>query len=244
MDFAYRLPLASFLRECLFPAGCAVCGAGLTGITEAWYGLCEDCLGWIAGELAEASAVDRCDCCGRPLVSEQGRCLPCRNGEERSFDRIVAVFPYTGPYRRLLAAYKFDKNLALAKLFAERIEAALAGSLAIPVPQDAVIVPVPPRPGKIRQAGWDQVEYLARLLGRGKKVSRCLKRLPSQIQKKLGREDRKTNLQGRLRLVKEPPKNAILIDDVMTTGSTLDACAAVLKSGGAETVYGVCLFYD
>jgi predicted amidophosphoribosyltransferase len=41
-----------------------------------------------------------------------------------------------------------------------------------------------------------------------------------------------------------PPKTAILIDDVMTTGSTMDICASVLKAGGAERVYGVCLFYD
>ena len=116
--------------------------------------------------------------------------------------------------------------------------------------QGAEIVPVPSRPGKIRKNGWDQVEYLAKLIEKKHArygnfpVNRCLKRLPSKSQKELGRENRKTNLKGRIVTVKQPPKTAIVIDDVMTTGSTLDACASALKEGGTQTVYGLCLFYD
>ena len=236
-----------FLREYFFPFGCAICGAGLAGMEEPWFGVCETCRGRIAADCAESGARERCDCCGKPLISERGRCLSCRNGEERAFDRIVVFFPYTGRYRRLLRAYKFGKSIALGNFFAEHIRAALdtlAGGACCGV------VPVPPRPGKIKKAGWDQVEYLAALLEEGRsgggnwRVSRCLKRLPSGVQKKLSREDRQKNLRGRIRLVKPAPKTAVLIDDVMTTGSTMDACAAALKAGGAEKVYGICLFYD
>ncbi|MDR1024441.1 MAG: ComF family protein, partial [Treponema sp.] len=103
----------------------------------------------------------------------------------------------------------------------------------------------PPRPGKIRRSGWDQVEYLARRLEKEDlPVRRCLKRLPSKTQKKLGRQDRLQNLEGRFISTAAPPRRALLIDDVMTTGATLEACAAALKKAGSELVYGICLFYD
>ena len=75
-------------------------------------------------------------------------------------------------------------------------------------------------------------------------MNRCLKRLPSRSQKELNREERGKNLKGRIFCVKTPPKTALLFDDVFTTGATLNACAAALLSGGAEKVYGLCLFYD
>jgi ComF family protein len=244
-----------FLREYFFPSDCALCGTALISAEETWYGLCEDCRGSIEAERAldHNEGAERCDRCGRPLVSERGRCLPCRNSAEGAFDRIIALFPYAGSYRRLLSAYKFGKNLALGNFLAEQIQAALeefGKRVFLPgnirQTADVVIVPVPPRPGKIKHAGWDQVEHLAKLLekGWGKKVFRCLKRLPSKVQKELSRQERQTNLRGRITLKSAAPKTALLIDDVMTTGSTMDVCAAVLKTGGAERVYGLCLFYN
>jgi ComF family protein len=232
-----------FLREYLFPSGCALCDSALISTEETWYGLCENC----RARIGEVSASNRCDRCGKPLISERVRCLSCRNGPEAAFDRVAALFPYAGSYRRLLAAYKFGKNLALGNFFAERIETGLE-QLRETSPDgspEPVIVPVPPRPGKIKQSGWDQVEYLAALLekGRGRAVSRGLKRLSSKVQKELNREDRGTNLRGRIVLKHGAPHTAILIDDVMTTGSTMDVCASVLKAGGAERVYGICLFH-
>jgi ComF family protein len=229
----------AFLKEYFFPSGCALCGTGLTGAVETWYGLCGSCCGTITPESGE-----RCDLCGKPLISEHIRCLSCRNGENRSFDSVTVLFPYTGKYRQLLTAYKFAKNLALGNFFAEKILEAAGGYLS----EKAVIVPVPPRPGKIKTAGWDQVEYLAKLLNRGGEggieIRRCLKRLKSKVQKHLTREQRMKNLQGRIVLKGYAPKIALLIDDVMTTGATLDVCAAALKQGGTEKVYGLCLFYD
>ncbi|MDR0877509.1 MAG: double zinc ribbon domain-containing protein [Treponema sp.] len=254
-----------YLREFFFPAGCALCGVTLTSMDETWYGLCGSCRNDM---LLCGGEEESCDLCGRPLISEKGRCLSCRNGEDRHFDRVITLYPYTGKYRKLLAAYKFNKNLAVGCFLAERIRESVRR---LNITEDFVMVPVPPRPGKIRKTGWDQIEYLAKLLARGQakegkkfyvavnnfrskkhiatsaeniRVSRCLKRLPSISQKKLNREDRRKNLKGRILLTRTPPKTAIVFDDVITTGSTLDACAAVLKAGGAEKVYGICLFYD
>jgi ComF family protein len=162
-------------------------------------------------------------------------------------DRVTVIFPYTGQYRKLLGAYKFGKNPALGHFLEEKIQTAI-GRLADPGPLPSpatVLCPVPPRPGKIRKTGWDQVEYLAKLLERDKlPVRRCLKRLPSRSQKTLDREHRLTNLKGRFIAVKKIPREVILFDDVITTGATLEACAAALKAAGAERVYGIALFYD
>ncbi|MDR1319282.1 MAG: double zinc ribbon domain-containing protein, partial [Treponema sp.] len=164
------------LREFFFPGGCPLCGASLFTEAETWYGLCRDCLGEI---LAETDG-ERCQICGRPLISEMGTCLSCRNNGERHYDRLLVLYPYTGRFRGLLGAYKFDKSLGLGNFFAERIRENLEQLLPpeAPAVKDAAgagqvlfkgvpaIVPVPPRPGKVKKTGWDQIEYLARLLER------------------------------------------------------------------------------
>ena len=235
---------AAYVREYLFPADCPVCGGELLSRDDAWHGLCGPCR---AGLVIDDRR--RCSICGRPLISEQGTCLQCRGKGEsepqgaRFFDGAFSVFPYTGKYRKLLRSYKFGGNLPLGNFLAERILEALGR-----LPPDAwegVLVPVPPRPGKIHKTGWDQVAYLGgRLAKLGKRPQSCLKRLPSKSQKELDRADRKTNLMGKIICLKPPPVTAILFDDVITTGATLDACAAALKEAGTEKVYGVCLFYD
>ena len=235
-----------FAREYFFPFGCSICGCDLLKIDEAFYGLCENCRGGIERELNENNAGEMCGYCGRPLISEHERCLSCRNGENRSYDRVKVLFPYTGKYRQLLTAYKFKKNLSVGNYLAEKIQEEVAR---LNLPPDARIVPVPARPGKIRRMGWDQIEHLARLLetshGNNKlAINRCLKRMPSKSQKELGRENRRRNLRGRIVTVKQVSLTAVVLDDVMTTGATLDACAAALKESGAQTVYGLCLFYD
>jgi ComF family protein len=231
--------LIFFIREFFFPSGCALCGALLFTPEETWYGLCEPCREKIERNLSykEKGAAED----GVPF-----------------FDRIIAFYPYTGAYRLLLGAYKFNKNMALGHFFADKMRETWEqfippeneGGAARPSMSRAALIPVPPRPGKIKKTGWDQVEHLAGLLQKRQRnrrnpaVCRCLKRLRSRTQKQLDRADRRQNLKGRIILTKTPPKNVILFDDVITTGSTLEACAETLKNGGAEKIQGICLFYD
>jgi ComF family protein len=243
-----------FLREYFFPSGCGICGSPLLGMEEAWYGLCTGCHDEIEAEFR--SSGEKCELCGRPLISEKGRCLSCRNGEGTAYDRVSVLFPYTGKYRKLLKSYKFAKNRALGNFFAEKILESLGfNSPLTGAAENWIIVPVPPRPGKLKREGWDQVAYLAKLLktGQGRlvpagrprpQIQKCLKRLRSTSQKELDRKNRKTNLKGRILLTQKPPEQVVILDDVITTGSTMDACASALKEGGARKVRGLCLFYD
>jgi len=248
-----------------FHGVCVLCGRSLSGIDEIKYSLCGECrvsINPVQG--------DKCRVCGKPLISEDDICVPCRKTEalsenneaendkqKNSFDRLWVLFPYTGNFRRLLSAYKFKKTLPLAGFFCAKIIDCISEN---PVLRNAVIVPVPPRPGKIKHSGWDQVDYLvkrlkklsrANLKSRGPEepiqivsVSRCLKRGKSKIQKQLNRKDRIENLKNRIYAGSRAPETALVIDDVITTGSTMEICAKALKEAGALNVYGLCLFYD
>jgi len=232
-----------WVKNYLFPETCALCESALIDSDEVPVGLCKDCRASINPVLNDA----QCKICGKPLISEQETCLSCRNSYH-SFDRLWSLFPYTGKYRKLLTAYKFGKKLPLADFFAQRIAEVVKNE---PLLQNAVIVPVPPRPGKIKEAGWDQVDYLVKRIKKylpDVSVKKLLKRGKSKVQKQLNRADRLDNLKGRItinnRVSNNAPDNVLLIDDVITTGATLEVCSAVLKENGAKKVYGICLFYD
>ena len=251
-----------YLREYLFPFGCGGCGEALISDEEAFYGLCADCRNLLADILQNER---KCGICGKSLITEKDTCLACRNTEGQAkekycdyFEKLSIFFPYTGKFKRILGAYKFREFVNLANYFSLCLNSGLK-SLKINC-DDAAWIPVPPRPGKIKKQGWDQMEFLAGLLESDYKnslnskysnkesfflpVKRCLKRLPSRSQKELNREERSKNLKGRIICCKKPPKTAILFDDVITTGATLDVCASALLESGTEKVYGLCLFFD
>ena len=258
------LPTLFYLREYFFPRGCGGCGEALLNSRDAFYGLCADCRDLFAAVMTDEK---RCRICGKPLITEKDTCLSCREAgaSENGFFNEWLVnlrnfFPYRGKFRAILGAYKFEKSIAVGNYLASCLGSAI-GNIDEALLKNSAWVPVPPRPGKLKNQGWDQIEYLASLLEREYRhsrrktnvtsgntpripVSRCLKRLQSRSQKVLNKEERKTNLKGRILCIKKPPETAILFDDVMTTGATLNVCAAALLEGGAKRVYGVCLFYD
>ncbi|MDR0472939.1 MAG: double zinc ribbon domain-containing protein [Treponema sp.] len=258
MDFFNRI--TSICSEYLFPSGCSLCGAMLIEPDEICNGLCESC-----GHSIQIEEGERCLFCGKPLISETGLCLDCREinieendveGQETSeksgrrkkpaYDRLISIFPYTGKYRELLWAFKYGKSKGAARFFSEKIIEALEPFKS----ENPVLIPVPPRPGKIRKTGWDQIKCLSKILKRKAmyQISPCLVRLASDSQKKLKEHERRVNLEGKIRLAagvaKTAPGFCVIFDDVITTGSTMNACACALKAAGAGQVYGISLVYD
>lgn len=187
-----------------------------------------------------------CSKCGRPLVSEKGVCCSCASTPWMSaMDRIIPLFPYDGGGQRLLTSWKIDGCRGLSAIFASVIDKNLS---TIPdIKLHATIVPVPPRPGKIRSKGWDQIEELSRILENKHhvKIERILQRTAREQQKSLGREARLHNMKGNISCLNvKAPETAIIIDDLMTTGATLESCAEALKNAGSRVVYGLTLFHD
>ena len=173
---------------------------------------------------------------GFPLDSE-GRCALCRSGL-RGFDAAYCFGSYEGVLRELIHLYKYGRIPTLARPLADLLAAAL--------PRDEradAIVPVPLHWWRRWRRGFNQAELLARDLSRrtGTPVAHVLRRArPTSAQAGLSNQARRKNVTGAFasRRASQPleGKHVLLIDDVMTTGSTATACAIALKRAGAARV--------
>lgn len=186
----------------------------------------------------------RCTRCGRPLVSENGECMDCRS-KEWAFDRILPVYLYRTEIATLITEFKIHGHYSLASFFGSKLYESIAtlnSDLA-----NISIVPIPPRPEKRGIRETDQVELLVRELRRyGMPILHLLSRKKSLQQKKLGKLERKKNsgLAYSLLENKIVPSHVILVDDVSTTGATLDACARLLRAAGASRIDAVVIAVD
>ena len=154
---------------------------------------------------------------------------------------------YEGPARELVRALKFRGAVALVDAMAAQIAAnapsGLIGARAGPDPARPVLVPVPLHPRRMRARGFNQARLLAEALARrtGLETADCLERLGAEgTQVGRGRHERRAGPAGRVLMrsgqATEAPAHALLVDDVVTTGGTLAACAAALRSAGTGEV--------
>lgn len=217
--------------DVVLPPRCPGCGEMVDGDDR----FCAACFGQL-----QALGSPQCACCGVPLPHDgdaAARCGACL-AEPPAFARARAPFAYGGPTRQLVLALKHGRRLHLARMMA-RAMLRVAGDL----PPDAVIVPVPSHRWRLWQRGFNQAAEIARQLSRqsGRPlVVDALDRIkPTPSTKGLTRSARRKNVQGAF-AVAQPERIlgrvVILVDDVMTTGATVAACAAKLTKAGARQV--------
>lgn len=156
----------------------------------------------------------------------------------------LSAFRYEAAVRSALQRLKYGASARLAKplAFAARPSFERLLSVSGPLP----IVPVPVHPDRRRERGYNQAALLADWLGRSVGLATCdllVRARATTKQHRLDRAGRLRNLRGAFRLVEgaRPPPGVILVDDILTTSATLEACATVLCDGGCAAVYGFTL---
>ncbi len=219
------LGLYRWLLDLCLPPCCVVCGK-----VEVW--LCENC----ASQIPFLGA-SICPRCGRPWFAK-GVCSNCLTNP-LNIAPVRSAYLYDGPVRDAIHAYKFRGARSLCTLLAQCMAEAWK-SYAM---QTDYLIPVPLHPEREQKRGYNQSMLLARELGRILNVpvveDELVRTRNTASQTHLSREERLTNVAGAFACKTQhrfAGKRVTLIDDVATTGATLEASALALLAYGAGKV--------
>jgi ComF family protein len=240
--------IGNALAAALLAPACAVCGAPLDEPLSGC--VCATCWRSI---LPITPPI--CDRCGDPLARQpqsltpdaeslseksQSLCEPCSAGDS-AVSRARAIGEYEGTLREIIHALKYAGRLSVARPLAERMRQR-GKDLMVEVDY---VVAVPLHWRREYDRGFNQAREVARYLG-PPVVEALSRRRATRPQVELAADRRRTNVAGAFRLrrscFKLPNlrgKKLLLVDDVSTTGATLESCAEVLKTGGAAEVYAL-----
>ena len=185
-----------------------------------------------------------CAKCSQPFFGAISGEFECANCKDRflGFDAAVSVYRSRNVVRKLIHDLKYGRQMHLRHLVGKWLLGALADARLARTRFD-LIVPVPLHPARKRERGFNQAELLGRELERaiGIRSASILRRIRyTTTQTQFDRSERMENLRGAFRLrsaIDVRGLRMLLVDDVLTTGSTLSECASVLKRAGAASVY-------
>ncbi|MDR3599930.1 MAG: ComF family protein [Desulfosporosinus sp.] len=186
----------------------------------------------------------RCRKCGKLILAEQRHCLDCEAGRgPQQLDQVTAWGHYAGGLRKFIQSVKFQAHPrrigAIARPFSDWAISQL--------PAVDGIVAVPMHASRLAERGFNQAEVLASALHweLGLPILQGVERTcPTSSQVPLSRQERLNNLKGAF-AIRQPKaiqgRSVWLVDDVTTTGATLEAVAEILRANGVQAIYGLCL---
>ncbi|MEF9938538.1 MAG: ComF family protein [Clostridium sp.] len=224
---------ASLLIDTIFPRRCPVCGDIVMPRGQL---ICPSCFQTLSFVHSPT-----CKKCGKEVTCDTVEyCLDCTR-HKRSFEYGIALANYDDASRKSMTGIKYKNKREYLDFY---IEAGIhfCGERLLRMNADAML-PVPVHPSRMRRRGFNQAEILAKGLGRGLDLpvytNVLLRNKKTEPQKILGPSERLKNLEKAFTAEAIPDgiSRVILIDDIYTTGSTIEACARTLKRAGIKKVY-------
>jgi ComF family protein len=216
---------------------CLLCDES-TGSTRSICEACETDLPWLA---------DQCERCALPMPLSDLTCTQCSINPP-AFDEVVAAWLYDFPIDSLVTRFKHQGKWPLGRLLAELFAQFLQYRFNEGLARPDFLLPVPMANRRLRQRGYNQAAMLTGWLGPSLKLpvkERLIKRVKeTPAQQGLDAKARRRNLLGAFELLSAQNvtgKHIALVDDVLTTGSTADVIAKMLRQAGARQVDVYCL---
>lgn len=227
----------------LFPRRCPVCGE----VAQPVGGLaCPGCIAHLSPVRPPA-----CRKCGKEVLGDYLEYCPDCARRPKTFEAGLALLNYNDAARRSMAAIKYKNRREYLDFYADvmgrRFQRAVSHW------QAGLLIPVPVHPSRRRQRGFNQAEELAGRLGRiwgiPMEANLLVRSKKTAPQRNLNPSERLQNLQDAFQISDFPtkrhiaypklPETVILVDDIYTTGSTMEACSRTLKAAGVKQVYFV-----
>jgi len=219
------------------PERCVICGRVILEQYN-FYPLCYKCESQIKPKKNKF-----CSICSYPLISETNKCLRCR-ATNFNFINNRALFAYSGKIKELIYQYKFSNRRAISFYFGK-----LLSNILIEKYSEIIIVPVPGRKIVKKEKGWEHLDFISTILKKKYKlqVQKLLTRKGKKAQKTLTREKRAENLRKSIRIqrnIRKIPETVVLLDDIYTTGTTINECAGILKDAGVKEIFSLTIAID
>ncbi len=237
MGSGMKIKLFEVLLDMLFPRRCPVCHEI---IVPACRRVCVDC-----EQRLVPVTEPYCMKCGKPVRKEEEEyCRECR-GKEQSFTEGRAVFIYDEIMKKSIYRFKYGGRQEYAAFYAHEIERCLGEKIRGWSAQ--ALIPIPLHKSRLNGRGYNQAELIAKELGKQTGIpvyGKYMKRVKrTAVQKNLNAAERENNLKRAFKIERNDVKlkSVILIDDIYTTGSTINAAAQCLREAGITNIYFIVL---
>ena len=227
----------NMLLDLVYPKRCPICGQP----APFGSGICPECR-----RRLPIIETKRCGKCGKPVEDFEKLCPDCAKGEHL-YDRGLGIYMYDETMRRAISELKYKGRREYGEVFGELVCENARSELMYWKPD--CLIPIPLHPLRARERGYNQAEVIAHAIseksGIPTRTDILIRMMETDRMKELSAKDRTNNMIRAFSAAGDCRglRRVVLIDDIYTTGATIDAASAVLRSAGIDEIYflAVCI---